>query len=255
MRTPTIVSDLDERFDEDYLHFYSASQTPERNELEAGLIARLTEITPGMEVLDVPCGFGRIANQLASRGCRVTGLDASPLFLDRARSDAAASGVGVEYVEGDMRQLPWVERFDRLVCWFVSFGYFDDATDRRVLAGFRRALRPGGRLAISHANLARIIRNTPSTGLPYTGGFLADLGEEFMFFRTRYNLATGRIEYHRVVVRGGRVSRNSFSVRGFAFAELRDWLIEAGFARVEVYGSDGRPLTLDIPEMVVVAHA
>jgi cyclopropane fatty-acyl-phospholipid synthase-like methyltransferase len=69
MRTPTIVSDLDERFDEDYLHFYSASQTPERDELEAGLIARLTEITPGMEVLDVPCGFGRIANQLASRGC------------------------------------------------------------------------------------------------------------------------------------------------------------------------------------------
>jgi SAM-dependent methyltransferase len=255
MRTSTMVSDLDERFDEDYLYFYSASQTPERNEQEAGLIARLTEITPGMEVLDVPCGFGRIANQLAARGCRVTGLDASPLFLDRAQREAAASGVAIEYVEGDMRLLPWVERFDRLVCWFVSFGYFDDATDRRVLAGFRRALRPGGRLVISHANLARIIRNTPSNGLPYTGGFLADLGDEFMFFRTRYNLLTGRIEYQRVVVRGGRVGRYSFAVRGFAFAELRDWLTEAGFGRVEVYGSDGGPLTLDTSDMIVVAHA
>ena len=130
-----------------------------------------------MEVLDVPCGFGRIANRLAARGCRVTGLDASPLFLARARQDAAALGVAVEYVAGDMRALPWAGRFDRLVCWFTSFGYFDDATDRRVLAGFRRALRPGGRLVLDHANLARLVRAQPSAPAPSTGLF-ADLGEE-----------------------------------------------------------------------------
>jgi ubiquinone/menaquinone biosynthesis C-methylase UbiE len=42
----------------------------------------------------------------------VTGLDANPLFLERARTDAAARGVKIEYIQGDMRNLPWEERLD-----------------------------------------------------------------------------------------------------------------------------------------------
>ncbi|HYT26287.1 MAG TPA: class I SAM-dependent methyltransferase, partial [Actinomycetota bacterium] len=46
-------------------------------------------VRPGMDVLDVACGHGRIANRLAEHGCPMTGLDATPAFLDRARRDAA----------------------------------------------------------------------------------------------------------------------------------------------------------------------
>jgi SAM-dependent methyltransferase len=235
-------------------------QTAERNDHDAGLVARLGEMTPGMDVLDVPCGFGRIANRLAARGCRVTGLDASRLFLERARRDAEEMGVTVEYVEGDMRDLPWTERFDRLVCWFLSFGYFDDETDRRVLAGFRRALRPGGRLLVEHVNLVRQVRTLPPAPPPAatTGremGFVADLGEDFFLMSTRFNVLTSRVEYERVVSRGGRVSRHPFSVRLFTVPELRDWLLQAGFARVEFHGADGGPLTLDSHRMPVVAYA
>jgi 2-polyprenyl-3-methyl-5-hydroxy-6-metoxy-1,4-benzoquinol methylase len=53
-----------------------------------------------MEVLDLACGHGRIANRLTQRGARVTGLDATPLFLEQARRDAAARGVEVDYVSG-----------------------------------------------------------------------------------------------------------------------------------------------------------
>ena len=94
-------------------------------------------------MLDLACGLGRIANRLAARGARVTGLDASPLFLDRARQDAAALGVAVDYVAGDMRALPWAGRFDRLVCWFTSFGYFDDAPTGGCWPSVHHALRPG----------------------------------------------------------------------------------------------------------------
>jgi 2-polyprenyl-3-methyl-5-hydroxy-6-metoxy-1,4-benzoquinol methylase len=41
------------------------------------------------EVLDEPCGHGRIANRLAERGARVTGVDADALFLAPARDDAS----------------------------------------------------------------------------------------------------------------------------------------------------------------------
>lgn len=96
-----------------------------------------------MEVLDLACGHGRIAARLAQRGCHLTGLDSSPLFLQLARQDAEARSVTVDYVHGDMRDLPWSARLDRIINWFTAFGYFDDADNRRVLAQAAAALKPG----------------------------------------------------------------------------------------------------------------
>ena len=82
-----------------------------------------------------------------------------PRFLGRVPgpgpgADAATSGVSVEYVAGDMRQIPWTGRFDRVLSWSTAFGYFDDATNRGVLDGIAQCLgRPGGRLADDLDNL------------------------------------------------------------------------------------------------------
>jgi SAM-dependent methyltransferase len=120
-----------------------------------------------LAVLDLACGHGRIANRLVARGAEVTGLDVTPRFLELAREDAAARGVEVEYVQRDMRSLPWTERFDRVVNWFTAFGYFDDG-NRKVLAEVARALRPGGRLAIeldtTRPSCALTCRPLSSTG-------------------------------------------------------------------------------------------
>lgn len=115
--------------DEDYLRFFATPTTlPEhgahvgdqRSDTEADLIWRLLELQPGMKVLDLACGHGTIANRLTARGCWVTGLDSSAVFLDRARADAAALGISVEYVAGDMREIPWTDQFDRVVNWSGS---------------------------------------------------------------------------------------------------------------------------------------
>jgi ubiquinone/menaquinone biosynthesis C-methylase UbiE len=71
------------------------------------LIWRLLELRPGSRALDLACGHGRIANRLAQRGAVLSGLDPSPLFLDRARRAAAELAVQVDYVHGDVRSLPW----------------------------------------------------------------------------------------------------------------------------------------------------
>ena len=94
-----------EVFGEDYLYFYETFLDDELSDAQAELIWRALRLGEGNEVLDVPCGHGRIANRLAARGARVTGLDADAFFLERARADAAARGVEVEYVQGDMREL------------------------------------------------------------------------------------------------------------------------------------------------------
>jgi SAM-dependent methyltransferase len=235
-----------EVFGDDYLHFYEGFLTDELSDAQVERIWNLFGLEAGMDVLDVPCGHGRIANRLAARGARVTGLDTDSLFLERARADATTRGVEVEYVEGDMRSLPWEERFDVVLNWFTSFGYFDDEGNRAWLREARRTLRPAGRLVIELHNRDAFARNwLPVTMSERDGDLLVD--------RHRFDLLAGRTVTERFTVRDGRVRTSEFSVRFFTFTELRDWLLEAGFSAVDVSGHEGESLTMEVRRMVVVA--
>lgn len=234
-------------FDEDYLHFYRDLLTDERSDADTDVLWRLLDLKPGTQVLDLACGHGRIANRLAARGCAVTGLDATPMFLDAARADAAARGVRVEYVSGDMRELPWSGRFDRVVCWFTAFGYFDDAGNRQVLRQITGALKPGGRVLLDINNRDWLIRG-------FRPSHLIERDDDLLIDRSEVRPLTGTIHTERILVRRGRVRRTSFFVRLFTFTELRDWLLDAGLRDVEGYGEGGTPLSTESHRLIVTAR-
>jgi len=241
--------DFEGVFDEDYLYFYETMLTDERSDRETDFIVSMLGLKPGAQVLDVPCGHGRISNRLAARGFRVTGLDATELFLDAARKDAPA---GVEYVHGDIRKLEWTGRFDAVLNWFTSFGYFDDDTNRSVLRGFRAALKPGGVALLELQNRDRLLTLLPSApGMAH----LFERGDDLMLDKNTLDLSTSRIAAERIIVRNGRVRRTLFTVRTFTAAELSDWLIAAGFAEVQVFGAEGEPFSRESTRLVVVARA
>ena len=102
-------------FNDDYLYFSAQRLGGEATEAEVELLWRLAQMSPGDRVLDLACGHGRMANRLAERGAEVIGLDATASFLDLARLDAEERCVSVEYVQGDMRHIPWSSHFD--VSW------------------------------------------------------------------------------------------------------------------------------------------
>jgi UDP:flavonoid glycosyltransferase YjiC (YdhE family) len=64
-----------------------------------------------------------------------------------------------------------------------------------------------------------------------------------MLDRHQFDPLTGRNVVDRTIIRGGSVRQTHFEVRMFTYPELRDWLLEAGFAAVAGYGEDGQPLT------------
>jgi len=108
------------------------------------------ELQPGDSALDVCCGTGDLALELARRvapGGRVVGCDFSEPMLDLAREKASERGVaGVRFEWADALQLPYDDgRFDAVT---VGFGVRNFADRDRGLREMARVLRPGGRLVI-----------------------------------------------------------------------------------------------------------
>jgi len=69
-------------------------------------------LAPGHTVLDVGCGTGRHAIELARRGYKVTGIDVSAGMIEEARRHGGTAGVTVTWIEADARDFPFEEPFD-----------------------------------------------------------------------------------------------------------------------------------------------
>ena len=95
-----------------------------------------------LRVLDVGCGGGVLAEEVARLGCTVTGLDPSEESLAAARAHAATQGLAIEYRRGSGEALPFpADTFDVIYCCDV-LEHVDDL--RRVVAETARVLKPGG---------------------------------------------------------------------------------------------------------------
>ncbi|MCH8808269.1 MAG: class I SAM-dependent methyltransferase [Proteobacteria bacterium] len=141
-----------------------------RHILVGGLTHHSARVFPSLNVregeraLDVGCGFGDTAIQLAQRvgpSGSVLGIDCCAAFLETARKDAAAAGVdNVRFVEGDAQFYPFEPEYD--FC-FSRFGtqFFENAVVG--LKNMRRALKPGGTMTMI---VWRAIEDNPWLGLP-----------------------------------------------------------------------------------------
>ena len=194
---------------------------PEHSEREAESVARLLAVPSGAEVLDVPCGGGRLSLALARRGYKLTGVDWSPEFLAHARSLDTAHGVTWE--RRDMRDLPWRERFDGAFCLGNSFGYLDDEGNAAFLRAVAAALKPG----------ARFVLETPMV-LENLLGHLKDrpwwkVGDVHLLVANHYDHTRTRLEIEYTFVSNGRVDVRSGSHRAYSYRELVELIEAAGF--------------------------
>jgi 2-polyprenyl-6-hydroxyphenyl methylase/3-demethylubiquinone-9 3-methyltransferase len=97
---------------------------------------------PGLELLDVGCGGGILAEEFARSGARVTGIDPAPETVATAQAHAAAAGLSIDYRVGAGERLPLPDAaFDVVACCDV-LEHVDDVD--RVIAEVARVLRPGG---------------------------------------------------------------------------------------------------------------
>jgi SAM-dependent methyltransferase len=130
-------------------------------EQEVSFLVERLGLEAGARILDVGCGPGRHAHALGRRGFEVVGVDISERFVALARESAPPGGP-VTFQRTDARALPFDTEFDAVIS--LCQGAFGLAAgpggttdvaparldpDRAVLDGMARALRPGGRAAVS----------------------------------------------------------------------------------------------------------
>ena len=213
---------------------------------EAAFLLEVLALAPGASVLDVGCGTGRHAVELARAGLQVTGIDISSGMLREARKAAAAAGVRVELVEADATQFDLGRAFDGAVCLCEgSFGLLgsDDpfAHDAAVLGRAYAALRPGARFVLTALNGLRMIRD--ATPEQVEGG--------------AFDPATITQSYEMEWQAEDGPRRLPVRERGYAPSELALLCRTVGFAVEHVWGGTAgdwgrRPVELDEMEIMVV---
>ena len=245
---PQAPFDLEAVFEvEDYMYFYRDDLTDERSDAEVASLVELLELDSPMRILDLACGFGRHANRLAVLGHSVTGVDFTPGFLEIARQKAAEMGVQVDYRQGDMRQVGFVEEFDRVLLLFTSFGYFEDDENAQVMGNMARALKPGGLLGFDTPNRDVVVKDLSTSDVIEKDG-------DLMINRLSFDVLTGRFHNRRIVIRNGVRKDKPFSIRLYNATEIRDLLDRVGLEVYKMLGGDGQPLSASSRRTVVVAR-
>lgn len=196
----------------------------------------------GGRVLDVPCGAGRTSLALAKLGLDVTGVELRAKFTNRAKRRFCREGLSGTFSVGDMRELDFDNKFDGVVNWFGSFGYFDDATNLDVLHRFARALRPGGRVLIHQSNRERMLRHFEKTTRS-TMHEAKRRGPGEIVTRSRWNAKLERLEGTWTLELNGQRIDYPISRRFYTLAQFRTLLRRVGLVPENVYG--GPPIGAD----------
>lgn len=112
---------------------------------------------PGSAMLDIACGEGRFARQLASHGYDVTGIDISAESIDAA---GLYESDNLHFYTQDMRMPFFINYFDYAFNFFTSFGYFSHDRDHALAArSFAASLSNNGILVIDYFNAENVIAN------------------------------------------------------------------------------------------------
>ena len=240
-----------------YEHFFQGialdvwrkAMSPAQTQAEVDFLRKALEPAPGARLLDVPCGNGRHSVELAARGYQTTGVDISGEFIGEAQGQATASGLHAEFLQGDMRHLPWQSEFDGAFCLGNSFGYLEHPATVEFLSALSRTLKPGARFVLETGMAAESI--LPK--LQERGWMQLD---DILFLSSRrYEAAESRLYIQYTFVRDGKRETREASQQVYTAAEVQRLLDQAGLGTLALYSSfDQLPYQIGSPRLLVVAQ-
>lgn len=212
-------------FDEDYAALYAHRDALEA---EAG-VATALEAAPELlrgPVLDLGCGTGRHLEVLRHHNPKAIGMDLSQVLLKLAPVSLRG-----HLLRGDMRRLPLrAGSLAGLCLWFTPFGYFDDATNHRLIRNFSGVLEPGGILVLDYLNAHHLRRHLVAED---------EIERNGLRVRSQRTLEQGRVVKRMTLTRmdSGATREVVESVRVYDPEELLGLATEAGLRLRQAFGT------------------
>lgn len=222
-------------------------------EKEVENVLTILKPEPGSHILDWCGGWGRHAIPLAKRGFRVTVLDFSEEYLNRAEANAKQEGVTLDLVHADFRQTPQNIQADYAVNLFTAgLGYLGEDADLVALISLYAALRPQARILIDTMSLFWIMRNWKDNNWDATPDSKKRYFQKRTFdFWTNTEKAVNTYQD----VQAGTEETRDIELKLYCPADLARILKAAGFAQRELFGGfDGSDFTFSSKRLVMMAQ-
>lgn len=211
----------------------------------------------GSPVLELGCGTGRVALELAREGADVVGVELSPAMLSLAQAKAAHEELGVTLALGDLRSFELDQRFALVLLTYNTFNHLLDLDSiTRCFETVKRHMDEGSRFVIDtfQPSLA-FLGNEPERRRPilrYRDPYTSD--EVLLHEENHYDPAT---QQNRVVwtyeVAGEVVRTEELTMRLVFPNELEALLRLSGFVLEARYGDyDRRPFGSTTPKQLTV---
>ncbi len=211
-----------------------------------------------VRILDIGCGTGRHAIELAKRGYSVTAIDLSDSMLSRAIEKAREEGISVDFIKADARELPFTSEFDLVI--MLCEGAFPlmetDEMNYQILMNAERALKDGGKLILTTLNglfpLSHSVKEFTDSGSQEGNAVYGESSFDLMTFRD-YSTVHFEDDY-------GYEKELQCNERYYVPSEMT-WLLKSlGFKSICIYGaklgafSRDDKLTTEDFEMLIVAE-
>ncbi len=220
-------------FDGPWIDLHLALRSPSDIERETDAIVEILDPGGSLRIIDLPCGPGDHAVELALRGHDVTGVDRSEELLAHAIRRARDAHVSATFEAGDMRTFRSPTTFDALICMWGSFGYFDAEGDLAQLHTFRELLRPDGTLLLDLLPLEGILVSFEPHDSQRIGRMIVTQKRSYDMHRQRID---GVWTFHRD---DERIERRT-SMRLYTIREALEMLRVVGFEDVDLFDPETR---------------
>jgi SAM-dependent methyltransferase len=153
-------------------------------------------------------------------------------MITHAAEAAQQQKLRLSFVHADIREMEFDGAFDGAICMGTTFGFFDEESNRDVLARLHQALKPGGRVLLDVVNRDYVTRFQPNLVWFEGDGCVCMEESEFNYFNARLNVK-------RTMMReDGHQSNAEYSLRLYSLHELGQLMQLSGFRVIEVSGQE-----------------
>ena len=195
------------------------------------------DLQQGQHILDIACGFGRHAIELAKRGFSVTGIDISQTFIKGLTEKISSESLDIKAIQADILAVQLNEKFSGAVCLGNSFGYFNFDRMKLFVEKVSSWLDTGSKFIINSGMIAEsILPNLEH----YSKNKTYTVGDITMEVTNVYHVEDSYMVSNLLYTKDGKTEEHSYKHYVFTLGEVKRLLKLYGLNTIATYSSTSK---------------